>query len=213
MFMACFMLPLMNAHAQPRCMSEKSVLSRSVLIEYQGHGVGSGVVYDREHILTNHHVIAGNRFIWVYVPDEMRSIRGDVVAAMKKPDVALIRLREPLRTRHAALELGKMPAAQSPLQMGGFAFGHKHRLGVVTGQVEGYDNEHKLLLARMNEWVHPGDSGSGVFACDGTLVGLQKGNFASHNQPERAAIEPVAAIERVLNAGLPQPLYAGQFRD
>jgi serine protease Do len=139
-------------------------------------GLGSGVIVSAEgYILTNNHVVEGADEITVQLADERKS-KAEIVGVDPQSDLAVIRLLEPMKNLPVAF-LGE----SEPLRVGewvvavGSPFGLRQTVtaGVISAKgvhdrgINSYEN-----FLQTDAAINPGNSGGGLFAMDGSLIGI-----------------------------------------
>ena len=136
-----------------------------------GLGHGSGVFIAPNALLTNHHVVGGNKIVRITLVTG-RKILGEVVRKHLQRDVALIQVEEggyrPLPIRHTPLKITEeVYAIGSPKDK------DKHAGTVTKGIVSKFQrNKHGLEDIQADVDIHGGSSGGALLDAKGNLVGL-----------------------------------------
>jgi serine protease Do len=148
----------------------------------QGQSFGSGfIINDKGEIVTNAHVVANAKSVWIQVPSlGRRIIDVDVVGVCPERDLALLRIQKEgcdlLRK-----VLGKMPY----LFLGDsdkvfrsdeiLAIGYplaQHSLKSTTGVVSGRENVNGQHYIQMSAPINPGSSGGPSLNRHGEVIGV-----------------------------------------
>lgn len=175
-----------------------SAVGPAVVQVVSGRGQGSGVLLDRQTVITNAHVVAENPSPAVTFADGVTR-KGRVVASDGAYDLAMIQAESPEEV-HArfAPEESILPGKQV------VAIGNPYGFGwtVTTGVVSSVDRMLGRLdgLIQTDTAINPGNSGGALVDLDGLLVGI-----------------PTMVLARGQNIGFAIPawqveLVASQFR-
>jgi S1-C subfamily serine protease len=190
--------------AKEVCMHNQDIMASAALIQKEGRGKGSGVLYQDDIVLTNHHVIEDIAKIWVHVPRTNQQVEAEVLYSTPKPDIAVLKLKTPiLDTRK--IDIARRAHKREELRLVSFPFAEKHRLGTVQARFNNmarFKSDTRLLYfnALLSDWAFAGDSGGGFYNCKGQLVGLNFGNLALKGTPEHVYAVNMRAIEDALRA-------------
>lgn len=193
-----------TALAEDACVSNQDLMASAALIQKEGRGKGSGVLYQDNIVLTNHHVITDIPKIWVHVPRTNQQIEAEVLFSTPKPDIAVLKLKEPVAGTKK-IDLARRAHKREELRLVSFPFAEKHRLGAVQARFNNmarFKSDTRLLYfnALLSDWAFAGDSGGGFYNCKGQLVGLNFGNLALKGTPEHVYAVNMRAIEDALRA-------------
>ncbi|MFT7433715.1 MAG: S1-C subfamily serine protease [Alphaproteobacteria bacterium] len=193
-----------TAQAAQTCLHDAELMSSAALILKEGNGKGSGVLYEDDIVLTNHHVIADITQIWVHIPKTNKQVQATVLYSSPKPDIAVLKLNKPVEGVKP-LTLARRAIKRENLKLVSFPFGEKHRLGAVQARFNNmarFKSDTRLLYfnALLSDWAFAGDSGGPFFNCKGEIVGLNFGNLALKGTPEHVYAVNMRAIEDALNA-------------
>jgi S1-C subfamily serine protease len=157
----------------------------SVVTIITPNGLGSGVVYRKDDIVTNHHVVAvqeGSQQVFHHVKisyaDGTESA-GTVVASDLLDDLAVIR---PARKNLPALKFNTQlpPAGETVLAIGSpLGFENTVTEGIVSGtgrEVPGSGNNGTPLvdLIQTDAAISPGNSGGALLDTQGRVVGINE---------------------------------------
>lgn len=181
-----------------------------------GNGVGSGVVYDKSgHIMTNAHVLRGNRPVEVSFPDG-RKLHGTIVGADEGYDLAVVRVGKGGEPAPAAFgESDSLRPGQAVIALGNpYGLSWSVSFGVVSalertvpvgrgGALEG--------MIQTDAAINPGNSGGPLATLDGRVRGittamLQGGQGLGFAIPSSLAV-PVA--EQLIERGSARHPYIG----
>lgn len=190
--------------ANEACVSDQELMSSAALIQKEGRGKGSGVLYQGDIVLTNHHVVTDIPKIWVHIPRTDQQIEAEVLFSTPKPDIAVLKLKEPV-TDTKKVGLARRASKREELRLVSFPFAEKHRLGAVQARFNNmarFKSDTRLLYfnALLSDWAFAGDSGGGFYNCKGQLVGINFGNLALKGTPEHVYAVNMRAIEDALRA-------------
>ena len=138
-------------------------------------GTGSGFVFDREgHVMTNHHVVAGDDRVVVQLADG-RQVPAEVVGGRAANDIAVLRV-DPARLRPATLGRSSLLRIGQPVIAIGAPLGLR---GTVTaGIVSTTDRRTKLggrsvqSVIQTDASINPGNSGGPLVNLDGQVIGV-----------------------------------------
>lgn len=140
-------------------------------------GVGSGLIIDAEgHILTNDHVVEGNKKVDVFLNDG-KKIEGAVIGSDLNSDLAVIKVKA---KNLAVAELGDSDAlkpGQAALAIGnplGLMGGPTVTIGVVSAINRSIGSEFGLMksLIQTDAAVNPGNSGGPLADSSGRVIGI-----------------------------------------
>ena len=171
-----------------------------------------GVIISEDGLaLTNHHVLAFERasIYGAMTSDRKVYVIEEVLAASKKNDVALVRIRTDEKLPFVSI------AISAPIGTPVFAFSHpdSHFYTLTRGHVSRYSISPRLKIPRLEVTADfaRGSSGSGIFNERGSLVGLiastksiyydQEGDVQNNLQMVIKSCVPLSGI----NALFPEP--------
>jgi S1-C subfamily serine protease len=191
------------------CVDKQELKNQAVLIQKQGHGKGSGILYNPTTVLTNKHVIEDIEKVWVYVPRLQKSISATVLYSLSPPDIAVLHLAEEIPETHF-LEVEDTLTKGQNLILVSMPFGKPHLLDTVIGN---YNHPVKLQGAlegksenmniSLSDWAFAGDSGGAYFTCEGLLAGIHFGNQGHKNKPNNAfAVNGLGIIKALKKADI-----------
>lgn len=195
--------PIMAVAAN--CTADSTLKERMVLIEKFSRGKGSGVLFNDRLVLTNNHVVEDIEKIWVWVPQLQRSVAADVLHASASPDIAILRLRESVPNT-PRLKLAPALLPETDLRMLGFPFGEKSKLSIADARFQYFARmenmtEPDIMFSVLDDgWSFAGDSGGGVFTCDGKLAGIHFANRALDGKQNHVYAVNARALERILKS-------------
>ena len=165
----------------------------SVVTVLPPRGVGSGVVFKQDIVLTNHHVVADNTAVDIGYADGTRS-RAAVVASDRATDMAILRTERkglpPARFATAVPKPGcAVLAIGSPL-----GFSHSVTAGVVSGVHRSLpaDESGRRLddLIQTDAPISPGNSGGALLDTTGQVIGVNE----AYIPPQEGAVSLGFAI-------------------
>jgi len=145
-------------------------------IPKKSRGIGSGVLIEKDQILTAAHVVDGASFIEVHFTDGER-IRADVVASLKSSDIALLKLKRSHPTPTVAvLADSDKSRVGSKVFIIGSPFGISQTLSV--GHLSGRMDRGMLAdgtpieLLQTDTAINTGNSGGPMFNTNGEVIGI-----------------------------------------
>ncbi|WP_199620443.1 S1C family serine protease [Paenibacillus alkalitolerans] len=192
------------------------MIGPSVVRLSRGHGVGSGVVYDKTgHIVTNAHVLRGSGPLMASFADG-RKLRGAIVGADESYDLAIVRVENGSEAIPANFaESDSLRPGQAVIALGNpYGLSWSVSFGVVSalertvpvgrsGALEG--------MIQTDAAINPGNSGGPLATLDGRVRGittamLQGGQGLGFAIPSSLAV-PVA--EQLIEGGTARHPYIG----
>jgi S1-C subfamily serine protease len=154
-----------------------------------GGGVGSGVIYRSNGvILSNEHVVRGNRAVEVAFADGRRE-PGQVVASDPDTDLALVRVNR-TRLPAARFESALPPVGALAVVLGSpLGFEKSVTAGIVSGlhrSIPGSASQSAALidLLQTDAPISPGNSGGAVVDGQGRVIGISE----AYIPPEQGAV-------------------------
>ncbi|MFZ2620333.1 MAG: serine protease, partial [Alphaproteobacteria bacterium] len=195
-----------------------------IIVEKYGKRAGSGVLLDGKRILTAYHVIAGledeKNPIWIRLPGQAMyglPTATRFVGADKDADIAYLMLEKPLPNPLPALGVvyGDGMYKDMPLFLAAYAHANPVGFGVVEGKLIApakVNGKSKVTanLIQLESRTYGGDSGGGVFTCDGDLAGIELGSMAQDGKPEMMVAALPGIVQILLRSfdanGKPQAL-------
>lgn len=191
------------------CVDKNELMHQAVLIQKQGYGKGSGILYNPTTVLTNKHVIEDINKVWVYIPRLQESISATVLYSLSPPDIAVLKLAKEVPETHFLEVEDKVNKGQELILIS-MPFGKPHLLDAVNGT---YNYPVKLKGApkgksenmniTLSDWAFSGDSGGAYFTCDGLLAGIHFGNQGHKNKPSNAfAVNGYGILQALKKAGI-----------
>jgi S1-C subfamily serine protease len=200
----------------------QSVVTIRVLAE-QGQGLGSGFVYDENHVVTNQHVVAdANRVEVQFNRGEWRT--AEVVGTDAYSDLAVLRVNDtpdyaaPLDLRPRDPEPGQPVAALgSPLGFeatitNGIVSGTNRSL--LAGGQQGPQGQQGSQFTIPNvvqttAAINPGNSGGPLVDCRGRVLGVNTATAAGSDNIGFAV--PASRVDRVVPSLIANGSYAHSF--
>jgi S1-C subfamily serine protease len=203
----------------------RSVVTIRVLAE-QGQGLGSGFVYDENHIVTNQHVVANANQVEVqFNRGEWRT--AEVVGTDAYSDLAVLRVNDtpeyvaPLDLRQSGLNPGQPVAALgSPLGFeatitNGIVSGTNRSLPAGGQQgPQGQQGQQGPQFSIPNvvqttAAINPGNSGGPLVDCQGRVLGVNTATAAGSDNIGFAV--PASRVDRVVPSLIANGSYAHSF--
>ena len=161
-------------HREVEAIEKRRALLRATLMESSG----SGIIYDADgHVLTNNHVIDGNREVRVRLPDEREYIAA-LVGADPETDLALLKIAasdlHPLQFGDSdAVEVGDWVLAV------GAPFGLTHSVthGIISarGRTNINTGDRQIVyqdFLQTDAAINPGNSGGPLLNMRGEVIGV-----------------------------------------
>ena len=172
---------------------------------YSQEGQGSGFVIDKDgHILTNFHVIANAREIWVILHGREKRIRATIVGTDKAHDLAIIQIKTPdLRPMtlgdSSTIQVGqKVYAIGNPFGLNGTL-----TRGIVSS-IRGVKEPDGMQIEdaiQTDAAINPGNSGGPLLNWHGEVIGINT-MIASNGAEQSSGIGfaiPINTAKAVLN--------------
>lgn len=198
-----------NAAEVSPCVPDNDLMHQSVLIQKQGHGKGSGILYRPSVVLTNKHVVEDIEKVWIYIPRLQQSVSATVLYQQSPPDIAVLQLAEDISDTRSLEVQEKLEKGQE-LRLVGMPFAKPHLLNVVSG-VYNYpvkmqhstSGKPENMNITLSDWAYAGDSGGAYFTCEGELAGIHFGNQGHKNKPKNAfAVNGFGVNQALKKAGI-----------
>ncbi|MBI1754610.1 MAG: trypsin-like peptidase domain-containing protein [Acidobacteria bacterium] len=172
-----------------------------VLVETSS-GRGSAFFVDRDRLLTNHHVVAGQSYVKLRLSDN-RTLDAGIAATAQDYDLAVLRIMGPAPD-HASLALGTIQEVRQGQEV--LAIGTP--LGVfqntvTRGIVSGLRQLDKVVVLQTDTSLNPGNSGGPLIDHAGRVVGINTMGFRGSQ-----GLNFAVAIDhaRALMEGKPLPI-------
>lgn len=153
----------------------------AVVAVFAGDGHGTGFLISADgYLLTNHHVVAGSKYVKVRWPDRSESL-GEVVRSDRRRDVALIKAdasgRQPLALRSSGASLGEAVfAVGTPLDQ-------KFQGTVTKGIVSASRTYDGLGFIQSDVTVNSGNSGGPLLDENGAVIGVTVSGYQINGAP------------------------------
>jgi hypothetical protein len=208
-FFLCYMLLGTSAYAaNAPCLDKEVLRPRTVMVEEYSRGVGSGVLYDANHVLTTYHVVQNIEKIWVRLPGHLLPVQAALLRYDAAADVALLALARPVGKVEPLPVVNRLERGEE-LVLAAFVNGNPRQFDVVGGtyidiaQLPNGPRTANSIVLESRAYV--GDSGGGVYTCDGALAGLGFGNRTNENRPGHALAVQPGMIQLLLMYGQKLP--------
>lgn len=189
------------------------VLGPSVVQIVTEFGLGSGVIYDKDLILTNNHVIEGANQIQVVLADG-RHLAGTLVGSDVNSDVAVVRVPDGQSLTPATLALGaKAQVGQLAVAIGSpFELQQTVTAGIISAVdrpvLTGRNEAYYTAMIQTDAPINPGNSGGALADRQGRVIGIntaiETGGASNTNAGIGFAI-PIDTAHRIA-----QKLVAGE---
>lgn len=153
------------------------VLGPSVVQIVTEFGLGSGVIYDQNLVLTNNHVIEGANQIQVVLADG-RHLDGTLVGADVNSDVAVVRVPDGQNLAPATLALGeKAQVGQLAVAIGSpFELQQTVTAGIISAVdrpvMTGRNEPYYMAMIQTDAPINPGNSGGALADRQGRVIGI-----------------------------------------
>ena len=189
------------------------VLGPSVVQIVTEFGLGSGVIYDQNLIMTNNHVIEGANQITVVLADG-RHLDGTLVGSDVNSDVAVVRVPEGQNLTPATLATGqKAQVGQVAVAIGSpFELQQTVTAGIVSAvdrPVQTGRNEvYYMAMIQTDAPINPGNSGGALADRQGRVIGINTAIETGGASNTNAGIGFAIPIDTALRVA--DKLVAGQ---
>ena len=174
-----FLLSLLSLTAVANAKPRLDFVTRVFLTTPEAQYTSTGILVDRDLVLTNHHAIEGDGEITVELANG-DVLPAKIVKSTKIQDLALLRISP---VSMATATLGNVPRADQPVRIHGFARGTTYResSGIMTGPARP-ENTKRDTMFTTDAGVAKGMSGGPVLDERSQLVGVlfggdEKGSF------------------------------------
>ena len=142
-------------------------------------GTGSGFYIKNEDlIITNHHVVQGNRTVAVEDDDQNR-VLAKVIMTNPDTDIAILKTEVPLDIEHSfIINVTLAVLSQQKVYALGYPFGMPFTIteGIVSNPEQHMNGKH---FVQTDAAINPGNSGGPLVTQDGTLVGINSSKFTN----------------------------------
>jgi len=146
---------------------------------YANNNIGSGVVFSKDgYIVTNFHIISGNKFIKIKLNDgqefDAKIIGGDANA-----DIAVLKIQsnEELKPINIS-DSGDLKVGDKVLAIGNpYGIGISVSSGIISATGRDYGNPY-LELIQTDAAINPGNSGGALINENGNLIGINTKIFS-----------------------------------
>ena len=145
-----------------------SVVKVNVATKNGGHGVGSGVVVAKDHIVTNCHVVADAH--GVHVTKYGHSFSPDTLLADWENDLCILKFKY---LKLDPVKLGNNSELEYEQEVFGKSYGgNTVKAHTSFGRVKGIHNLNGNKVIQSSAWFVMGASGGGLFNQKGELIGI-----------------------------------------
>ena len=144
-----------------------------------GNNIGSGVVFSKDgYIVTNFHIISGNKFIKIKLNDG-QELDANIIGGDANADIAVLKIQsnEELKPINISdsndLKIGdKVLAIGNP-----YGIGISVSSGIISATGRDYGNPY-LELIQTDAAINPGNSGGALINENGNLIGINTKIFS-----------------------------------
>jgi len=172
-----------------------SVVKVNVATKSGGHGVGSGVVVAKDHIVTNCHVIADAQ--GVHVTKYGQSFSPDALLADWENDLCILKFKY---LQLDPVKLGNNAELKYEQEVFGKSYGgNTIKAHSSFGRVKGIHSFAGNKIIQSSAWFAMGASGGGLFNQNGELIGVT--TFKTAGNSAFYYSMPVEIIKKLLNNG------------
>ncbi|HUS13797.1 MAG TPA: trypsin-like peptidase domain-containing protein, partial [Chloroflexia bacterium] len=139
-------------------------------------GEGTGIVVDKNHVLTNYHVVEGGGTIRIVLQDDT-SIEGKLVGSAPQDDLAVISVDLPADKVQVA-QLGdssNVKVGDGVVAIGSpFGLDHTVTAGIVSAVDRTWQTGGRPMrgMIQTDAPINPGNSGGPLFNMDGQVIGI-----------------------------------------
>lgn len=148
----------------------------AVVVVESSTGRGSAFFVDRNRLITNHHVIAGQSYVKLRLADNT-TLDATIAASSQDFDLAVLRLMQPGPER-PFLQLGSIRQVRSGQEV--LAIGTPMGVfqnTVTRGIVSGLRKLDKVVVLQTDTALNPGNSGGPLLDHDGRVIGINTMGF------------------------------------
>lgn len=147
-------------------------------------GVGSGVILTKEgHILTNNHVVAESRWIWVVLPESSERLDARILGRDPETDLAVLKVEREQGVCAATFGNSDLMKAGDLVLAIGNPFGLSQTVtsGIVSAtsrsnlDIAGFEN-----FIQTDASINPGNSGGALVNSNGEVIGISTAIFSRH---------------------------------
>ncbi len=201
----------------------RDLWGRATIREYPTQGQGSGVIVSKEgHVITNHHVIAGQNKIRITMHDG-KTYGAKMIGEDSLLDIAVIRIDSnetfvPLKLGDSSLvEVGQLVfAVGNP-----FGLGETVTQGIISAKERSLSDNQRDLF-QTDAAINPGNSGGPLVNLTGEIIGINASIYsADRDNPGFQGVgfsipsnEVREALEQIISKGRPIRGFLGvQMRD
>jgi len=192
-----------------------AVISPSVVQIETSNGLGSGVVYDRDLVMTNAHVVGSATTVTVRTADG-EAVEGEVLGADPGTDIAVVRATG-IEAPAASLALDDKPQVGEMAVAVGSPYGLDQTVtsGIVSAVNRPVDNDKGVVvnMVQTDASINPGNSGGALANREGQIIGINTAIFSQTGEntgigfaipiaTAKKAADQLVAGRAVVKAGL-----------
>lgn len=184
-----------------------AVVSPSVVLITTTDGLGSGVVYDGDLLMTNAHVVGTATTVTVQNASGV-SVKGQVLGADTSTDIAVVRA-EGLGAPAAKLSPDRAQVGQIAVAVGSpFGLEQTVTSGIVSAVNRPVDNDRGVAInmIQTDASINPGNSGGALADRSGRIIGINSSIYSTTGENNGIGFAiPISTAKRVADK-----LVAGQ---
>ena len=201
-----------------RIEKEMNFFGHNFVRSYPTKGQGSGVIISKEgHVITNHHVIAGQEKISITLHDG-KSYNATMVGEDPLLDIAVIKIAS--NETFVPLKLGdssKVEVGQLVFAIGNpFGLGETVTQGIISAKERSLSDNQRDLF-QTDAAINPGNSGGPLVNVNGEIIGINVAIYSrDRNNPSFQGVgfsipsnEVREALEQIIQRGRPIRGYLG----
>jgi len=176
-----------------------SVVSPSVVLITTSKGLGSGVVYGNDLVMTNAHVVEGETTVTVR-NSKGEAFKGEVLGADTGTDIAVVRVTG-LEASVAKLATDKLQVGQIAVAVGSpFGLEQTVTSGIVSALNRPVDNDKGVVvnMVQTDASINPGNSGGALANRNGEIIGINSSIYSKSGENNGIGFAiPIATAKRV----------------
>ncbi len=164
-------------------------------------GMGSGVVIDRQgDIVTNYHVVAGAKTVWVVLSNKMR-YKARVIGEDPATDLAVIRIGAPHLIPVTFAPSNNIEPGQLVVAIGNsLGLTHTVTAGIISAKDRVmYRDGWEYHLIQTDAAINPGNSGGPLVNTSGQLLGINSSKISQAGIEGIGFAIPVSTVRYVVN--------------
>lgn len=180
---------------------------RSSRVQAVPRGIGSGFLWDNQgHIVTNHHVTAGENDFFISFKNDKTQYRALLVGSEPKKDISVLKIVKTASKFFRPLKKGdshNLQIGQKALAIGNpFGLDHSLTAGVISAlerKTAGLDGVTLQGMIQTDSSIHPGNSGGPLIDSRGEVIGMNTLIFSTSNHSQGVGFAiPINTIKRIV---------------